>query len=73
MAAVIVNWAYTNLGEFTLNFSDIDIKEGTPVTIRDLWAHQDIGVFQSNFTIQHFNGYQSFAYRITPHQQNEIS
>lgn len=34
----------------TLNFSDIGM--GTSATIRDLWAHKDLGVFQQSFTTQ---------------------
>jgi alpha-galactosidase len=32
----------------TVNFREIGL--GTSVTVRDLWAHKDLGVFHENFT-----------------------
>ena len=72
IAVVVVNWGYFNLGPFTLEFKDIDMSAATVATVRDLWAHKDIGDFTGSFHIDHFNAYQSYAFRITPKKSLEF-
>ena len=34
----------------TVKWSDIGFPVGHSATVRDLWAHQDLGVFTGNYT-----------------------
>eukprot|EP00347_Sterkiella_histriomuscorum_P015513 403356745 len=72
IAVVVVNWGFLSLGAFTLNFSDIDLSATTSATIRDLWEHKDIGDFTGTYSIDKFEPYQSYAFRITPKKAQEF-
>ncbi len=49
-AVVLLNRGDSNSDQITVKWSDIGFPIDHSATIRDLWAHQDLGVFTGNYT-----------------------
>jgi hypothetical protein len=49
-AVVLLNRGDSGSEEITVKWSDIGFPVDRPATIRDLWAHQHLGVFTGNYT-----------------------
>jgi alpha-galactosidase len=49
-AVVLLNRADGGSSEITVNWSDIGFPVDHSAKVRDLWAHQDVGVFTGNYT-----------------------
>ena len=49
-AVVLLNRGDSGTTEITVQWSDIGFPVDHSATVRDLWAHQDLGVFRGNYT-----------------------
>jgi hypothetical protein len=49
-AVVLLNRGDSGSEQITVRWNDIGFPVDHSATIRDLWAHQDVGVFTGNFT-----------------------
>lgn len=49
-AVVLFNRGDTGSEEITVKWSDIGFSSDRSAKVRDLWAHQDLGVFTNNYT-----------------------
>ena len=49
----------------TANWRDIGLSPGAAATVRDLWAHNDVGSFTGSFN-RSVNSHASFTFKITP-------
>jgi hypothetical protein len=49
-AVVLLNRADSGSSEITVNWTDIGFPVDHSAVVRDLWAHQDLGVFTGNYT-----------------------
>ena len=49
-AVVLLNRGDSNSDQITVKWSDIGFPIEHSATIRDLWAHQDLGLFTGNYT-----------------------
>jgi hypothetical protein len=50
---------------FTVNWSDIGLAAGSAATVRDLWAHQNLGTFTNSFTSPSLASHDSMMLAIT--------
>ena len=49
-AVVLLNRGDTDSSEITVNWTDIGFPVDHSATVRDLWVHQDVGVFTGHYT-----------------------
>ncbi len=49
-AVALLNRSTNSAAVITCNFTNLGFQAGTTATVRDLWAHQDLGAFTSSFT-----------------------
>ncbi len=49
-AVVLLNRGDSGSSEITVKWSDIGFPVDHPTLVRDLWAHQDLGIFTGNYT-----------------------
>ena len=49
-AVVLLNRGDSNNDQITVRWTDIGFPADHAATVRDLWAHEDLGVFTGNYT-----------------------
>ncbi|HEY1787403.1 MAG TPA: NPCBM/NEW2 domain-containing protein [Verrucomicrobiae bacterium] len=49
-AVALLNRSTSNSAVITCNFTNLAFLAGTAATVRDLWTHQDLGMFTNSFT-----------------------
>lgn len=49
-AVALLNRSTTAAATITCNFTNLALQAGTTATVRDLWAHQDLGTFTGSYT-----------------------
>jgi alpha-galactosidase len=49
-AVALLNRSTSNSAVITCDFTNLAFQAGTTATVRDLWAHQDLGTFTNSFT-----------------------
>ncbi len=49
-AVVLLNRGITDDEQITVKWTDIGFPADHPAFVRDLWAHQDLGIFTDHFT-----------------------
>ena len=49
-AVALLNRSTSNSAVITCNFTNLAFQAGTTATVRDLWAHQNLGTFANSFT-----------------------
>ena len=49
-AVVLLNRSGGDSEQITVNWTDIGFAADRAATVRDLWAHQDLGIFTGGFT-----------------------
>jgi hypothetical protein len=64
-AVVLLNRADNGSAEITVKWSDIGFPVDHSATIRDLWAHQDLGVFTGNYTSPKIDSHAVMMLNIT--------
>ncbi len=64
-AVLLLNRDDMNSGQITVKWSDIGFPVDHPATIRDLWAHQDLGVFTGNYTSPKIDSHAVMMLNIT--------
>jgi hypothetical protein len=64
-AVVLLNRGDSNDEQITVKWSDIGFPVDHPATVRDLWAHQDLGVFNSNYTSPKIDSHAVMMLNIT--------
>lgn len=70
LAVIIVNWSpFTFNKTLVISMLDLGLELGQleEVTVRDLWAHQDVGVLSQDsdsIRIEEIPAYGNYAYRI---------
>jgi len=64
-AVVLLNRGLNNNEQITVNWNDIGFPIDHPATVRDLWAHKDIGIFTGNFTSSNIDSHASIMLNIT--------
>ncbi len=67
-AVVLLNRADNGSAEITVNWSDIGFSVDHSAKVRDLWAHQDLGVFTGNYTSPKIDAHAVMMLKITPTQ-----
>ncbi len=51
--------------DLTVNWSDLGLAPGSPATVRDLWAHEDLGNFTGRYTVTNIPPHGSAMLKIT--------
>ncbi len=64
-AVVLLNLADNGSEAITVKWSDIGFPVDHSATIRDLWAHQDLGVFIGNYTSPKIDSHAVMMLNIT--------
>jgi len=64
-AIVLFNRADNGSAEITVKWSDIGFSADRPAKVRDLWAHQDLGVFTGNYTSPKIDSHSVMMLNIT--------
>ncbi len=64
-AVVLLNRADSGSSEITVNWSNIGFPVDHSATVRDLWAHQDLGVFTGNYTSPKIDAHAVMMLNIT--------
>jgi alpha-galactosidase len=65
-AVVLVNRDDVNPASITLNWSDLGVDSSTSFIVRDLWKHQDLGIFDTSFTAFDVAPHASLTLKLTP-------
>jgi len=66
-AAVLLNLGYEPT-PITLDFTSLGMTSQTSVKIRDLWAHEDLGIFTGSYTSQNVSVHDVNMIRLYPNQ-----
>lgn len=53
---------------YTVTFKELNITTSS-ASVRDIWQHKDLGVFQNQFTTDVFGGLDSRFYLVSPHSE----
>ncbi len=64
-AVVLFNRADNGSAAITVKWSDIGFPIDHPAKVRDLWAHQDLGVFTGNYTSPKIDSHSVMMLNIT--------
>jgi hypothetical protein len=64
-AVVLLNRGGNGSEEITVQWSDIGFPADHSATVRDLWAHQDLGVFTGKYTSPKINSHAVMMLNIT--------
>lgn len=64
-AVVLLNRADSGSEEITVQWNDIGFPPNHSATVRDLWAHQDLGTFTGSFTSPKINTHAAMMLNIT--------
>ena len=65
-AVLLFNRGNVGSETITVNWSDIGFSNGQSATVRDLWAHQDLGTFTDSFTSPNIDAHSVMMLKITP-------
>ncbi len=64
-AVVLFNRGDNGSGEITVNWTDIGFPVDHSASVRDLWAHQDLGVFTGKYTSSNIDPHGVMMLNIT--------
>lgn len=64
-AVLLLNRGLNNNEQITVKWTDIGFPTDHSATVRDLWAHKDIGIFTDNFTSPSINSHAVTMLNIT--------
>lgn len=64
-AVVLLNPSDGGSESITVKWSDIGFPLDHPALVRDLWAHQDLGIFTGNYTSPKLDAHSSMMFNIT--------
>ncbi len=64
-AVLLLNRDDSSSGQITVKWSDIGFHVDHSATVRDLWAHQDLGVFTGNYTSPKIDSHAVMMLNIT--------
>jgi hypothetical protein len=64
-AVVLLNRGDSGSEEITVKWSDIGFPVDHPAVIRDLWAHQNLGIFTGNYTSPKIDSHAVMMLNIT--------
>ncbi len=64
-AVVLLNRADNGSAEITVKWSDIGFSTDHPAKVRDLWVHQDLGVFTGSYTSPKIDSHSMMMLNIT--------
>jgi hypothetical protein len=65
-AVVLVNRDDDNAASITLNWNALGVDPSTSFIVRDLWKHQDLGIFETSFTAFDVAPHASVTLKLTP-------
>jgi hypothetical protein len=64
-AVVLLNRGVTDNEQITVKWTDIGFPADHPALVRDLWAHQDLGIFTDHFTSSNIASHGAMMLNIT--------
>lgn len=64
-AVVLLNQGDSESNEITVSWTDIGFPVNHSATVRDLWAHQDVGTFTGHYTSPKVNPHEVIMVNIT--------
>ncbi|UJR16594.1 hypothetical protein I4U23_003494 [Adineta vaga] len=64
-AVILLNRGENDNEQITVNWTDIGFPLNQPATVRDLWAHQDLGIFIGNYTSSNIASHAAMMLNIT--------
>jgi alpha-galactosidase len=64
-AVVLLNRGDSDSEKITVNWTDIGFPVDHSATIRDLWAHEDLGTFTGSYTSPNINSHAVMMLNIT--------
>jgi hypothetical protein len=64
-AVVLLNRGDSGSEQITVNWTDIGFPIDHPATIRDLWAHKDLGIFTGSYTSPNIDPHAVMMLNIT--------
>lgn len=64
-AVVLLNRASNGSEEITVKWGDIGFSANESAKIRDLWAHEDLGIFTGSYTSPKINSHEVMMLNIT--------
>ena len=67
-AVVLFNRGDNDSEEITVKWTDIGFPANRSATVRDLWAHQNLGIFTGNYTSPKIDSHAVMMLNITLHQ-----
>jgi len=65
-AVVLVNRDNSNTASITVTWSSLGVDPTKSFTVRDLWAHQDLGKFTTSYTATGVAPHASVTLKLTP-------
>jgi len=65
-AVVLVNRDDANPAAITVNWKDLGVNASTEFIVRDLWKHQDLGIFDTSYTAINVAPHASVTLKLTP-------
>ena len=65
-AVLLFNRGSSGSEPITVQWSDIGFPADHSATVRDLWAHQDLGTFTGKYTSPNINAHSVMMLKITP-------
>jgi alpha-galactosidase len=65
-AVVLVNRDDVQTASITVTWKDLGVDPSTSFTVRDLWKHQDLGIFDTSFTAPNVAPHASVTLKLTP-------
>jgi len=68
-AVVLLNRGDSGSSEITVNWTDIGFPVDHSASVRDLWAHQDLGIFTGYYTSPKIDSHVVMMLNITPTKQ----
>jgi len=72
-AVVMINLHDSQSFDIITQWSDIGLPDDRKATVRDLWKHQDIGVFTGSYSAKQVQPHASIMLRITPANSKNIA
>jgi len=65
-AAVLLNRDNTNSASITVTWTSLGVDSSKSFTVRDLWAHKDLGTFTTSYTATNVAPHASVTLKLTP-------
>jgi len=69
-AVVLFNRGSNGSEPITVQWSDLGFASTQSATVRDLWAHQDLGTFTNKYTSSNIDYHSVMMLKITPIKEN---